>query len=776
MKDLTAPRIDREIMDGWEFAWNDGNSKNFQPVRLPHDWAINRPFDKTMEEGASQGYRNRYGIGWYRKMLMLEEKREGIRCFLDFGGIYEDSTVWVNGKEAGGHKYGYSSFRLDVTELVREGENRIEVRVDNTGTPSDRWYSGAGIYRTVRWIETEEVHLDEKEVIIHTGVEGKNGRVTVYTGLPGRTVRAGLRDGEQEWQAQTDDGGMEILVPEAKLWSAEEPNLYELTLSLMDGEREADRLSFRVGIREISMAPGKGMFVNGEHVLLKGVCLHQDAGCLGTAVRKEIFRQRLLSLKEMGCNAIRAAHHTFCPEFLDLCDELGFYVYEECFDKWHGGLYGRYFETEWQKDVEAMVKRDRNRPCIFIWGVGNEVENQGQKGMLDTLEMLTAYVKGLDASRPVTYAMNPHFKRESGEDVSKIKDIQQFVDEVSDTEIYDNAERMERIAGIAGYVDVISCNYQEQWYPMIHERIPDKLILGTEVYQYFQGHPDQMQNFTDENPSLVPEKLPYVIGGMIWTGIDYLGESMGYPSKGWSGAPIRTNGEKKPGYYILQSYWSKKTMVHFSVMDYSLSDENVKEHWDMPLLADHWHFPQFRKTVIPYVIASNCEEVRLYLNEKRIYVPKPSACANRLISGFLPWQPGTVTVIGLNGGKEECRYQITTPGPAVKLAFDQEQLFLPPENGYEILLTVRAQDEDGNPYFRESASVRFRAEGPAEIMAVDNGNLMGNEPYGEECIHMYHGCASVMVRLTGETGRACITADAEGMQSGRTVLVTGFQE
>ena len=267
-----------------------------------------------------------------------------------------------------------------------------------------------------------------------------------------------------------------------------------------------------------------------------------------------------------------------------------------------------------------------------------------------------------------------------------------------------------------------------------------------------------------------------MIGGMIWTGIDYLGESMGYPSKGWSGAPIRTNGEKKPGYYILQSYWSKKPMVHFSVMDYSLSDENVKEHWDMPLLADHWHFPQFHKTVIPYVIASNCEEVRLYLNEKRIYVPKPSACANRLISGFLPWQPGTVTVIGLNGGKEECRYQITTPGPAVKLAFDQEQLFLPPENGYEILLTVRAQDEDGNPYFRESASVRIRAEGPAEIMAVDNGNLMGNEPYGEESIHMYHGCASVMVRLTGETGRACITADAEGMQSGRTVLVTGFQE
>ncbi|MFR8336925.1 MAG: glycoside hydrolase family 2 TIM barrel-domain containing protein [Eisenbergiella massiliensis] len=169
-----------------------------------------------------------------------------------------------------------------------------------------------------------------------------------------------------------------------------------------------------------------------------------------------------------------------------MCDELGFYVYEECFDKWTGGLYGRYFETEWKKDVEAMVKRDRNRACIFIWGVGNEVENQGQPSMLAILKMLKDYVLTMDATRPVTYAMNPHFKRESNVDLSQIKDIQKFVDEADDTEIYDVRERVERICRIGEIVDVISCNYQEQWYPMIHEAMPDKLILGTEIYQFFK--------------------------------------------------------------------------------------------------------------------------------------------------------------------------------------------------------------------------------------------------------------------------------------------------
>lgn len=770
-------RIETELMEGWKFAWNERSDEAFSPVELPHDWAVSRPFDRNMEEGGSQGFRSRFGVGWYRKELTLSEKRENTCYYLEFGGIYENSTVWVNDQLAGGRKYGYSTFALDVTEFLQEGINRIEVRVDNTQRPSDRWYSGAGIYRTVKLIAVEKEHFNPWEVVVRTQIEGTTAKVSVNSGLQGKTIRAeltGKNDGPVI-SAEGDSEMLELTVEDAGLWSAEEPNLYLLTLSLLDRDRIADQISLRIGLRTIEMIPGKGMYVNGTYTKIKGVCLHQDVGCLGIAANKEIFKKRLLALKEMGCNAIRPAHYTFSSDFLDLCDEMGFYVYEECFDKWHGGLYGRYFQTEWQSDVDAMVKRDRNHACIFMWGVGNEVENQGQESMLTTLKLLTDYVRTLDL-RPVSYAMNPHFKREDNADLSKIKDIQKFVDEVSDTEIYDNEERVERIAGIAQYVDVIGCNYQEQWYPFIHEKVPDKLILGTEVYQYFMGDQNQMQNFTDTNPVLAVQDTDYVLGSYVWTGIDYLGESMGYPAKGWGGSLIRTNGSRRPSYYLMQSYWGRKPMVHFSVMDYSLADEGVKEHWDIPMLADHWHFPQFQKTVIPYMITSNCEEVHLYLNGKRIYVPRPDACKNHVITGFLPYLPGTVEAVGLNGRAEVCRHTLRTPGMAVQLGFagdawtsdnrNGECMKVSAQRGYQLQLAVQALDDEGNPCFRESAKVRFRVEGPAKLLAVDAGELTSNEPYQSDAIHLFHGQASVMIALTGEPGRVCVYADADGMRTG----------
>ncbi|MDO4338697.1 MAG: glycoside hydrolase family 2 TIM barrel-domain containing protein [Eubacteriales bacterium] len=767
------PRREILLMDNWKFSLEKSGETAFELIDLPHDWAISAPFCKTMEQGEAQGFRDRWGVGWYLKKVTLDEKKIGYCYYLDFGGIYEDSTVWINGYEAGGRKYGYSPFRLNITNYVKEGTNEILIRVDNTKKPADRWYSGAGIYRTVRWIEVEEKHLEEENIVVRSEISNGQAVITVDSGIEG-TVRGYLSEKNtlqkgEPLKAESTNGKLSFWVEKPKLWSAETPNLYQLDLQLMEEERIADRIIMKIGIRDIQMIPNRGMFVNGKKVLLKGVCLHQEAGCAGIAVRPELWRKRLEQLKEMGCNAIRTVHHMFAGEFLDLCDEMGFYVYEECFDKWKGGLYGRYFDTEWQKDVESMVKRDRNRACVFIWGVGNEVENQAQESMLKILKMLKDHVRTMD-SRPVTYAMNPHFKRESNVDLSKITDIQKFVDEADDTEIYDREERVKRIKKIAEIVDVISCNYQEQWYEEIHREIPDKLILGTETYQFFQGYPEQMMNFCNRNPQLEPLRKAYVIGGMIWSGFDYLGESMGYPAKGWGGALIRTNGEPRTGYYIMRSYWSEKPMVHFAVMDYSLEDEGVKEHWDMPFYAEHWHFPQFHRAVIPYMIASNCEEVRLFLNGKQFYIERPDSFPNRLITGFLPWQPGTVEAIGYREGNEVCRHTVITPGTAVKLLFERRTIKCKAEKGYEILLTVRAADEEGRPYFRESSRVRFVVEGPARILAVDNGDLMSNESYQEKAIHMYHGKASVLLALTGEPGRITVRAYAEGMRHGEMIV------
>lgn len=752
----------------------------FEPVDLVHDWAVSRPFDKNMEQGGAQGYRDRWGIGWYKKTVEITEKEAGKNYLLYFGGVYENASLWVNGQLIGCHKYGYSSFSMDITPAVKSGENELLLRVDNSVAPADRWYSGCGIYRDVTLLIVPQNHLNRWDISVHTDIAGADARVEVDTGtkeiIKGKLTlleRDGLREAGESICSEGTEGKLTFFVRQAKLWSAEVPNLYRLTLSLIREEESLDTVSVRIGIRSVCFDARKGMSVNGVSVKLKGVCLHQEAGCLGTAVTKEIWEERLGHLKSLGCNAIRAAHHTYSEEFLDLCDEMGFYVYEECFDKWKGGLYGRYFDENWEQDVEAMVKRDRTRACIVIWGVGNEVENQAQDSMLMILRQLKQKVVSLDASRPVTYAMNPHFKRESNVELSKITDIQQFVDEVSDTEIYDAEERVDQIAKIAEIVDIISCNYQEQWYELIHKRIPDKPILGTEVYEYFCGHSDQMQNFTEKIPSAVPLESDYCIGSFIWTGYDYLGESMGYPAKGWSGALIHTNNEYRPVAYILKSIWSKEPMVHFSVMDYSLEDEGVKEHWDSPIYADHWHFPQFRKTLIPYMIASNCEEVRLYLNGKQFFLPRPETCANGIITGFLPWQPGTVTVVGYQGGREVCCQRIVTPGMAVKLVFDKEETKVTlgsPEKKKYLLLTVRAVDEEQNPCFRESAKVHFQVEGAARIVGTDNGDICSSEPYQEDALHLYHGCASVMLELGTCPGKVSVRAFGNGLRPAQAVV------
>ncbi|GAA4834623.1 glycoside hydrolase family 2 TIM barrel-domain containing protein [Paenibacillus vulneris] len=762
-------RNEIQLMNGWEFTLKEPEDSNFEAVNLPHDWAIHAPINRNMKQGEAQGFRDRWGIGWYRRNLVFQEIREGYVYQLQFDGVYENSTVWVNGREAGGRKYGYSRFTLDITDYIHPGDNLILVKVDNTSFPADRWYSGAGIYRTVKLLELNKHHLKPEDIQVKTAIHGDTGAVTIMTGVSS-LVKACISDGALRMTGESENGTIRIEIPQVKLWSPEQPHLYPLELSLYEGNQVVDTYELRIGVRDIQMIAGKGMFINGKMTKIKGFCIHQDAGCLGVAVPSEIWKERLLQFKAMGCNAIRTAHHIPASELLDLCDELGMLVYEEPFDKWTGGSYRRYFETEWQGDLECMVRRDRNHPSIFMWGVGNEVENQGQESMLKILKMLKEHLVTLDDTRPVSYAMNPHFKYESNVDLSKVKDIQQFVDEVSDTEIYNSDERVERIRRIAELVDVIGCNYQEQWYPAIHKAVPDKLILGTETFQYFRGHPDQMQNFSEEVPWMDVEKHDYVIGGMLWTGIDYLGESMGYPAKGWAGSLFWTNNERKPLSYLYQSYWTEEPMVYLAVMDYSLQDEGAKEHWDAPRYASHWNFPQFNKTVIPYMIATNCEEVTVDLNGKPFYVNKPSSYPNRMITGFLPYSPGTITVRGYISGQEVCTYTLKTAGPAVKLGFDSEELRLEAKEGYHTFFTVRAKDSGDIPVFRESSKVSFRVTGPAEIVAVDNGDLCSSEAYDRHWMHMYRGCVSTVLRFTGERGRVVLSAYSEGMAPGQLVI------
>ena len=765
------------LNEEWQFALNKGllgmekegaEVLEYTPVTIPHDWMISAPINKNMPQGEAQGFFERWGIGWYKRMLWISKKQQLIYK-LCFDGIYENSTIWVNNILVGGRKYGYSSFSIDITDVLQTGSNNILVKVDNTAVPADRWYSGAGIYRNVYLQILPLDHLEKEEINVQTDLNNEKATLVIRPGTK-RPVRVILQQGSEEYQTENSGGVLKLEVPDYVLWSAETPVLYNLVVQLLDTMGHVgDQVSMKIGLRKVELSSEKGLFINGRSVKLKGVCLHQEAGCFGTAATKEIWTERFHELKQIGCNAIRFAHHIFMPEVLQLCDEMGFYVYEECFDKWTGGAYGRYYQNEWERDITCMVKRDCNHPCILFWGVGNEVENQAYESMLNMLENHVAKIKELDGTRLVSIAMNPHFGYPEEEvDMSEVRDIQQFVDEMKTGEIFDMDERVDRIKLIAENVDFLCCNYQEQWYDRIHKAIPDKAILGTETYMYFRGYEENFQNFSDHNPWRDVEEKDYCIGGMIWTGIDYLGESMINSAKGWSGALFSTDMEKRPIAWLYQSYWTQEPMVHFAVMDYSIPDEGIKEHWDYPRYVSHWEFPQFHKTVIPYLIATNCEQVELYVNDKQFMIKPLKAFPNRMITGFLPYLPGEVLIVGKKNGTEVCRQVLNTPGIAVKLAFDKEELFAAPGRR---LLKVRAYDEEDNPVFRESARVKFMVEGPAQIVGVDNGDMQSMEPYNNDFIHLYHGKANVALHITGE-GRVRVTAFAGGMKMAYTVIVT----
>lgn len=754
------------IADGWSFARGSAETPTqaFRPVCIPHDWAIDGVSPQYTPTGESQGFFTDRGIGWYQCTQTLS-KQPGMKYYLDFDGIMESSTVWVNDQLAGGHGWGYTPFRLDVTEYVISGDNRILIRVDCSHTPPDRWYSGCGLYRHVTLICVPEIHLDERDVIVHTTCAGDAAKLQIETGMT-CGVRGTLT---LNGQVVAQGSGCEILsltVDQPQLWSAETPVLYTLTLTLAD---ESDEISLRIGLRDVQYAVD-GITVNGSKVYLRGVCVHQDIACVGIGATKELWRQRLEKLKAIGCNAIRCAHHVHSAAFMDLCDEMGFYVYEEFTDKWHSGSYNRYFE-HWQSDVDAMLRHDRNRPSVIIWGCGNEVENQAQPSMIDTLRMLTAYIRAADPSRPVSYAMNPHFKRRSGIDAAKVADIQKLVDEPDEYEIEDLDERVACISRIAEHVDIISCNYQEQWFEAIHKAIPDKPILATEVYQFFIGHEKNMQNFSmGDIPVAFGEKCPYCLGSFIWQGFDCLGESHGWPGKSSTSGIFRSNGYPRATVHILRSLWKKEPYVHISVLDYSYPDEITKEHWAVPPFEDGWDFKDVGRQIFPFMIATNCEQVEVEYADRRLYFDARKSVTSGYIMGFVPFVAGSVRVKGYIGGEAVCTHALHTPGAAAKLHFVDAPTELPAEKGYLRMLFVQAEDEARIHVIRALDEVTFSVEGPAQIVGVDNGDSMCLRPFNEPTVPLFRGAVSVVIRLSGEAGEVKVQARSAQGYEGNTVI------
>jgi len=756
----------------WKFLLGDPKNaqrvdfpdNTWRHVDLPHDWVITQPFKRGEPGGYThqtmQGFFAWEGIVWYRKECTLSDLA-GKEVYIYFGGAYRNSTVYVNGKEAGGRAYGYSSFQLNITGLVQEGVNLIAVRLDNSCEAPDRWYSGSGLYRNVYLKVEPQTHIKTWGVHVAAKLAGnkKQAEVEVETTVVDRrkqgcdTVCIRLMSPDNAVAAESSvpfdlAGKAEItvkaklLVRNPALWSAEEPNLYRAFVFLKTGGRTGVPVEVAFGIRTVEIAPRTGMSVNGHPVKLKGVCLHHDCGITGSAYHNSVWRRRLLALKSIGCNAIRTSHNPPAEEFLDLCDELGFYVIDECFDKWKSGYYAAHFDADAQRDLEEFILRDRNHPSVVIWSIGNEVEDQGTESMLKIQQKLVSIVKSLD-DRPVTCALEPHVHPR--------------------TLIGAPADELVKITKkLAKDVDVLGLNYHEPLFQDYTAAI-DKPIISTECYEYYSGTTPNYEDVTDKNPWSFVLENDNVIGQFLWAGIDYLGESA-WPSKGWTGTPLDICGFRKPNAWFRKSIWTDKPMVYLAFYDQYIKNNYARGRWSFPPASSHLNHDHFQNRTVTAAIYTNCDEVELRINGKIMGRRKPAAFHNGIIEWTFEYATGEITATAYRGGKEVCSHAVKTAGPAEKILLVPDRKDLACGCSDIAHVEISIVDKNGILCPNEEALVDFSLSGDGEILGACSPDLNSDLGFTLPKVITSGGRALLMLKAGASPGTLELQAHSGGLK------------
>jgi beta-galactosidase len=589
------------------------------------------------------------------------------------------------------------------------------------------------------YITTPRVTEQSAAVVVRTRIRNDGERAatcTLETSIPGaRAARipASVPAGE------TREFTQEFTVAGPRLWSPETPFLYDARTNLLTDGRVVDTCTTPFGIREIRFDAGQGLLVNGRSVKMKGVCLHHDAGCLGAAVPDAALERRLRILKSIGCNAIRTSHNPPAPELLDLADRTGFLVIDEAFDKW-GGHTNPEFAEWWERDLRAMLERDRNHPSIVLWSVGNETGRPGSGEVNDTLRKLVEFVHREEPTRPVICALAPLSGSASAE------------------------EKARAMADSAGLMDVAALNYSEQWYERVHELLPGKVVVGTESYPYYRGDGNTHKAYLAVNPWYDVARHPYVAGQFLWSGIDYLGESSGWPSKGWPTGLIDTCGFIKPAAYFHQSVWKPdEPLVRIAVLNDGLDIDPGKLQWGFPKMAEHWNWPRYKNDTVRVATTTNCETVELLVNGQSLGVRKAADYGNSTILWTVPYEPGRIEAVGRNGNTVAARHELRTSAAPAAIAL------LPDRGGMRaggqdlVHVEVRLLDAAGTLVPDSDRLVSFALSGPAALAGVDNGDMRSAEPYQGQSRTTYFGRALVIVRAQSSPGTVTLTATAPGL-------------
>ncbi len=773
-----APRITESFNEGWCFMLADDSAaaeagyddSNWRRLNLPHDWSIEGPFSEknpaTAGGGALPG-----GIGWYRKTFSLPASDSVKKIYIDFDGIYRNSTVYINGHLLGIRPNGYISFRYDLTPYLNFGGNNvIAVRVDNSKQPNSRWYSGSGIYRNVWLVKTGKIHVDYWGTYIRTQETDKKPYMVFIktklintlnnekTGIKIKTTIV-TQEGEKIISKITgidlpaDSSGeiqQEFKIKEPILWSIDRPYLYTAVTEIFYQGDLTDRYETSFGIRSFYFDSEEGFVLNGKRVKIKGVCNHHDLGCLGAAVNERAIERQLELLKAMGCNGIRTSHNPPAPELLNLCDKMGFIVMDEAFDMWRKNKTPYDYALDWnvwhERDLKDQILRDRNHPSVFIWSIGNEVLEQWDTSGIKLTVDLVNIVKSLDTTRPVTSACNP-----PGPSNNVVK---------------------------SGALDLIGYNYAHHEYEKFPENYPGQKFIATETTSglmtrgYYDMPSDSIRRwpvrwdipFTGGNPGntvsaydnvsapwgstheetwKIIKKHHFLSGMYIWTGFDYLGEPTpyGWPSRSSYFGIIDLAGFPKDVYYMYQSEWTDNPVLH------------VFPHWN-------WEENQ----LIDIVVYTNCEEAELFLNDKSLGTKKKGPDDLRLV-WRLNFTPGTVKAVGRSQGKIILEKTIKTAGLPARLLLTPDRNTIRADGKDLSFITVEVLDNEGNLVPYADNLIKFRITGEAFIAGVDNGDPVSHDPFKADFRKAFNGKCLVVIQSRKSAGKAVLSATADGLQS-----------
>jgi len=776
---------------GWKFFLGDNasaptlgfNDAAWRSLNLPHDWSIELPFDKGSPTGTGGGAL-RGGIGWYRKTFVMPASAKGKFVAISFDGVYRNSEVWINGHYLGKRPYGYSSFQYDLSSYLNYGneKNVIAVRVDNSQQPNSRWYSGSGIYRNVWLTVTDKLHIayngtyittpevsnksakidlaitlrylltvfwkddHAKAVLVKTIIYDQQGRQTTGRTSPNVVVSP------FPYQSPTTIT-QQFIITNPHQWSIDTPYLYKAVTQIILNGKVIDEYTTPFGIRSFIFDIDKGFLLNGKHVKILGVCDHHDLGCLGAAINKAALKRQLQILKEMGCNGIRTSHNPPAPELLDLCDEVGFIVMDEAFDMWKKEKTKYDYHLDWdewhKKDLEDQVIRDRNHPSVFIWSIGNEVSEQWNKkdssGTIIAKE-LSDIIHSLDTTRPITSACNSPYP-----DNPVIK---------SDA------------------LDLIGYNYAHNDFSNFHKRFPGKKFIATETVSALQtrGHYDMPSDsirrwpsswdkpLINSNPDTtcsaydncsapwgstheetwkVLKKYDFLSGMYIWTGFDYIGEPTPYPWPARSSyfGIIDLAGFPKDVYYMYQSEWTNKTILH---------------------VFPHWNWKQ-NDTVDVWAYYNNADEVELFLNGKSLGTKRKTG--NDLhVWWRVKYEPGTIKAISRKNGKVVLTKEIKTAGKPAKIILIADRKNIKADGSDLSFITAMITDANGNTVPDANNLIHFEINGEGFIAGTDNGSETDLTSFKSSQRKTFNGLCLAVIQSKQKPGSIQISATSGGLQ------------